>query len=154
MSEMVELTDKEINAIRFWADWDGRSDITPDYRPHLSSLIRNIEAKLPKRLDPRNLPPGPELDELTCSRMSGGPRHIHVQCASWSRDPVRVGQMFDWLHEQRVWVTLTRRVASVDGKTTTLKFRRIDGQEPYSEVSGDTPQHALARAVAIVGGQL
>lgn len=149
MSEMVEFTDEEINAIRFWAKkWDGQSDITPDYRPHLSSLIRSIEAKLPKRLDPRNLPPGPELDVMVCEAMGLHPGH-GMNCQFWSTKGIHIGQMLDWLHECKPGSGY--RISTIH--TNEIIFKWWSGGLPSEEVQGITVAHALARAIAIIGGQ-
>lgn len=133
----MELTDEMVK----WAQTVARNHIPElDHDSASCELALAIVAALPN--EPRDMPPGEELDALVCKAVHPGRVSHHPQncLLAWSASQVCVGEMLDWLHEQGYHITL----ALIDGKArVSLNLGEF--------IYGETPAHALARTIAIIG---
>lgn len=149
----IELTDELASRLR--AAQNG----APDAGQTVTELVREVVALLPpETVDPRTLPPGRDLDRLVCAAMGRHEMPLSVfkphckgldgtwytGCNEWSTDPDSVGLMLDWLHE-RSWNYMLDNSDDYE-----LQLRRR-GLPTWQTVVGETPQHALAIACAVVG---
>src|SRR5690606_3913153 len=104
----IELTDDEVQRARRHNPYHG---------PLCVGCI--LHSKLPPEpVDPRTLPPGDErLERMVCEALEyvGHAGHNSGGCATWSSESVHVGEMLDWLHEERGGLPIALANWGVDG---------------------------------------
>lgn len=149
MSKTVELTDDLEKRLRAAAQ-NGIADAGQT----VTQLIREIVALMPP--DPRNLPPGSELDKITCETIKdshyGHPTH---SCSAWSSSYLFVGRMLEWFYTHGYIIHISdRRNAQKGLPNVTIRVFSSTGYHHFLDtISGETVQHALAIAISVIGGR-
>lgn len=119
------------------------------YSPNeAANLALEVARLLPN--EPRDMPPGKELDALVRPHLQA--KNTYYSPGDFSQSPRYVGVMLDWLAEQGYGATLHSGVLG-DNVSVVLYRDRLRCNPPLNEAFyGETPQHALARAIATIGG--